>query len=55
VQNDAAIFVVDAATVQLIRCLDEWCTPKDWLYLDPSRRHLSAGMRALIAALRVSG
>jgi DNA-binding transcriptional LysR family regulator len=39
---------------KLIRCLDEWCAPEDWLYLYyPSRKHISAGLRAVVEALRV--
>ncbi|MDX8525256.1 LysR family transcriptional regulator [Mesorhizobium sp. MSK_1335] len=38
----------------LIQCLDDWCQPEDWLYLYyPSRRNLSAGLRAVIEAMRV--
>ncbi len=37
----------------LIRCLDDWCAPDDGLYLYyPSRRYVSAGLRALIDMLR---
>lgn len=44
------------ATGALIRCLDDWCAPDDGLFLYyPSRRHLSAGLRALIGMLRVGG
>jgi DNA-binding transcriptional LysR family regulator len=39
---------------RLIRCLDAWCAPEDWLYLYyPSRKHMSAGLRAVVEALRV--
>jgi len=39
---------------RLIRCLDEWCPPEDWLYLYyPSRRNMSAGLRAFIDAVKV--
>lgn len=38
---------------RLIRCLDEWCAYDDGLFLYyPSRRHLSAGLRAMIDLLR---
>ncbi len=38
----------------LIQCLDEWCQPEDWLYLYyPSKRNMSAGLRAVIEAMRV--
>lgn len=37
----------------LIRCLDEWCAFDDSLFLYyPSRRHVSAGLRALIEFVR---
>ncbi len=37
----------------LIRCLDEWCPPEDWFHLYyPSRRNMSAGLRAVIEAMR---
>ena len=39
---------------RLVECLASWCTPEDWLYLYyPTRKHLSAGLRAVIEALRV--
>ncbi|WP_377810691.1 LysR family transcriptional regulator [Azospirillum sp. A29] len=39
---------------ELIECLASWCAPEDWLYLYyPTRKHLSAGLRAVIEALRV--
>jgi DNA-binding transcriptional LysR family regulator len=38
----------------LVQCLDEWCQMEDWLYLYyPSRRNMSAGLRAVIDAMRV--
>ncbi|CDZ73764.1 Transcriptional regulator, LysR family [Neorhizobium galegae bv. orientalis] len=41
---------------RLIQCLDAWCPPEDWLYLYyPSRRNMSAGLRAVIEAMRVQG
>lgn len=37
----------------LLRCLEDWCAPEDGLHLYyPSHRHLSAGLKALINALR---
>lgn len=39
---------------ELVECLASWCAPEDWLYLYyPTRKHLSAGLRAVIEALRV--
>ena len=39
---------------RLVECLAPWCPPEDWLYLYyPTRKHLSAGLRAVIDALRV--
>lgn len=41
------------ASGALVRCLDDWCVPDDGLFLYyPSRRYLSAGLRALIDMLR---
>jgi DNA-binding transcriptional LysR family regulator len=41
------------ASGALIRCLDEWCSYDDTLFLYyPSRRYVSAGLRALIERLR---
>lgn len=41
------------ASGALIRCLDDWCAPDNGLYLYyPSRRYLSAGLRALIDTLK---
>jgi DNA-binding transcriptional LysR family regulator len=42
------------ASGELIECLASWCAPEDWLYLYyPTRKHISAGLRAVIDALRV--
>lgn len=39
---------------RLVQCLDAWCPPEDALYLYyPTRKHLSAGLRAVIDALRI--
>lgn len=39
----------------LIRCLGDWCAPNNNLFLYyPSRRHLSAGLRAVIDMLKAS-
>ncbi|MBM6596645.1 LysR substrate-binding domain-containing protein [Microvirga pudoricolor] len=38
---------------RLIRCLDEWSPPEDWLYLYyPTRKYISAGLRAVIETMR---
>ncbi len=38
---------------ELIQVLDDWCQPEEPLYLYyPSRRHMSAGFRAVIDAIR---
>jgi len=38
----------------LIEVLADWCPPEDWLYLYyPTRRNMSAGLRAVIEAMRV--
>ena len=42
------------ASGELIECLSSWCAPEDWLYLYyPTRKYISAGLRAVIDALRV--
>jgi DNA-binding transcriptional LysR family regulator len=42
------------ASGELIECLASWCAPEDWLYLYyPTRKYISAGLRAVIDALRV--
>jgi len=42
------------ASGALIRCLDDWCAFDDGLHLYyPSRRYVSAGLRALINMLRI--
>lgn len=39
---------------RLIQCLEPWCPPEDWLYLYyPTRKYLSAGLRAVIEVLRL--
>jgi DNA-binding transcriptional LysR family regulator len=55
----ALAYVWEARAVQciakgsLVQCLDEWCVPEDWLYLYyPSRRNISASLRAVIEAMR---
>lgn len=43
------------ASGALIRCLDDWCAPDDGLYLYyPTRRYLSAGLRAVIDMLKAT-
>ena len=38
---------------RLIRCLDDWIVPEEWLYLYyPARKYLSAGLRAVIETIR---
>jgi DNA-binding transcriptional LysR family regulator len=38
----------------LVECLASWSAPEDWLYLYyPTRKYLSAGLRAVIDTLRV--
>jgi len=42
------------ASGELVECLASWCAPEDWLYLYyPTRKHISAGLRAVVEALRV--
>jgi DNA-binding transcriptional LysR family regulator len=41
------------ASGELIECLASWCAPEDWLYIYyPTRKYISAGLRAVINALR---
>ncbi len=41
---------------RLIPCLSDWIVPEDWLYLYyPTRRYISAGLRAVIEMLRSGG
>ena len=43
----------DIAEGRLVRCLEPWCAPEDWLHLYyPTRKHISAGLRAVIEAMR---
>jgi DNA-binding transcriptional LysR family regulator len=52
VWEDRAVSLIEQG--KLIRCLDDWCAPEEWLYLYyPDRRHLSAGLRAVIDVMRV--
>jgi len=38
---------------RLISCLEDWIVPENWLYLYyPTRRYMSAGLRAVVDALR---
>lgn len=38
---------------RLVSCLGDWMVPEDWLYLYyPTRRNISAGLRAVIDALK---
>ncbi len=37
----------------VVRCLEPWCAPEDWLYLYyPTRKYISAGLRAVIEIMR---
>jgi DNA-binding transcriptional LysR family regulator len=39
---------------RLVSCLKDWIVPEDWLYLYyPTRKYLSAGLRAVIDAVKV--
>jgi DNA-binding transcriptional LysR family regulator len=41
---------------RLVSCLEDWIVPEGWLYLYyPTRRNISAGLRAVIDALKASG
>lgn len=41
---------------RLIACLGEWIVPEEWLYLYyPTRKYVSAALRAVIEAMRVGG
>ncbi len=43
------------ASGRLIACLDAWIAPEDWLHLYyPTRKYISAGLRAVIEAMRAS-
>jgi DNA-binding transcriptional LysR family regulator len=40
-------------TGELVECLASWTAPEDWLYLYyPTRKYISAGLRAVIVSLR---
>jgi DNA-binding transcriptional LysR family regulator len=39
---------------RLVGCLEDWLVPEDWLYLYyPTRRYISAGLRAVIDMLKI--
>ncbi len=39
---------------RLVRCLDGWIEPEDWLHLYyPTRKYISAGLKAVIETMRV--
>jgi DNA-binding transcriptional LysR family regulator len=39
---------------RLVSCLKDWIVPEDWLYIYyPTRKYLSAGLRAVIDAVKV--
>lgn len=41
------------ASGELVECLASWCAPEDWLYIYyPTRKGISAGLRAVVDALR---
>lgn len=43
------------ASGRLVNCLEAWIAPENWLYIYyPTRKHISAGLRAVIDALRGS-
>jgi DNA-binding transcriptional LysR family regulator len=49
-ENHAAAAIADG---RLVRCLEPWCAPQDWLYLYyPTRKYISAGLRAVIEIMR---
>lgn len=49
-QDRAAACVADG---RLVRVLDDWCPPEDWLYLYyPTRKYISGGLRAVIEHMR---
>ena len=49
-ENRAEREIKDGA---LVRCLEPWCALEDWLYIYyPTRKYISAGLRAVISALR---
>lgn len=50
-EERARPYIVDG---RLVECLASWSAPEDWLYLYyPSRRHMAAGLRVVVEALRV--
>lgn len=52
VWEDRARLYVESG--RLVSCLKDWIVPEDWLYLYyPTRKYLSAGLRAVIDAVKV--
>jgi len=49
-EDHAAAAIADG---RLVRCLEPWCAPEDWLYLYyPTRKYIAAGLRAVIETMR---
>jgi DNA-binding transcriptional LysR family regulator len=49
-ENRAQPYLADG---RLVACLEDWIVPEDWLYIYyPTRKHMSAGLRAIVEMLR---
>jgi DNA-binding transcriptional LysR family regulator len=49
-ENRAQPYLADG---RLVVCLEDWIVPEDWLYIYyPTRKHMSAGLRAMVEMLR---